>query len=112
MARWTLLRSTSNPCVAATYDDPTGSAPPRPSNWANFPDGFVLPPWDYNVAPTTHQPVIRNDKEAGERELVLMRWGLVPHFSRSLADFKGSSTINARADTLMSRAMWGQTEQR
>jgi len=77
-----------------------------------LPVGFVLPPWDYNVAPTTHQPVIRNDKEAGERELVLMRWGLVPHFSRSLADFKGSSTINARADTLMSRAMWGQTEQR
>ena len=54
-----------------------------------LPEGFVLPPWDYNVAPTTHQPVIRHTKETGERELVLMRWGLVPHFAKSLADFKG-----------------------
>jgi putative SOS response-associated peptidase YedK len=34
-----------------------------------LPDEFVLPPWDYNVAPTTFQPVIRNTKETGEREL-------------------------------------------
>ena len=61
-------------------------------------DGIVIPPWDYNVAPTTHQPVIRNNRETGERELVMMRWGLVPHFAKSLADFKGFSTINARAD--------------
>ena len=39
-----------------------------------LPDGFVLPP-DYNIAPTTFQPVIRADKEFGERELVAMRWG-------------------------------------
>jgi hypothetical protein len=50
-----------------------------------LPDGFVLPPWDYNVAPTTFQPVIRNDNETGERELVLMRWGLIPDFAKSLA---------------------------
>jgi putative SOS response-associated peptidase YedK len=71
-----------------------------------LPDGFVLPPWDYNVAPTTHQPVIRHTKETGERELVLMRWGMVPHFAKSLADFKGMATINAKAETLMSTAMW------
>jgi putative SOS response-associated peptidase YedK len=67
---------------------------------------FVLPPWDYNVAPTTFQPVIRNHRETGEPELVLMRWGLVPNGARSLAEYKGISTINAKADTLMSRAMW------
>jgi putative SOS response-associated peptidase YedK len=39
----------------------------------------VLPDWDYNVAPTTHQPVIRHTKEHAEREMVLMRWGMVPH---------------------------------
>ncbi len=71
-----------------------------------LPDEFVLPPWDYNVAPTTFQPVIRSAKETGERELVLMRWGMVPHFAKSLADFKGISTINAKAETLMNAVTW------
>jgi putative SOS response-associated peptidase YedK len=69
-------------------------------------DDIVLPPWDYNVAPTSHQPVIRNNRDTGERELVMMRWGLVPHFAKSLADFKGFSTINARAESLQTTAMW------
>jgi putative SOS response-associated peptidase YedK len=72
----------------------------------NLPDDFVLPPWDYNVAPTTFQPVIRHTKETGERELVMMRWGMVPHFAKSLADFKGLATINAKAESLMNSAMW------
>jgi putative SOS response-associated peptidase YedK len=59
---------------------------------------FPLPPWDYNVAPTTSQPIIRNNRDTGERELVLLRWGLVPFFTKSLAEFKGFSTINARAE--------------
>ncbi|HEY8996817.1 MAG TPA: SOS response-associated peptidase [Edaphobacter sp.] len=69
-------------------------------------EGFTLPPWDYNVAPTTFQPVIRNNRDTGERELVLMRWGLVPHTARSLAEYKGLSTINAKAETLMTRSLW------
>jgi putative SOS response-associated peptidase YedK len=71
-----------------------------------LPDNFVMPPWDYNVAPTTHQAVIRHNKQTAERELVLMRWGMVPHFAKSLSDFKGMATINAKAETLMSTAMW------
>jgi putative SOS response-associated peptidase YedK len=71
-----------------------------------LPEGFVLPDWDYNVAPTTFQPVIRHTKETGERELVMMRWGLVPHFAKSIADFKGVATANARDDSLMNGAMW------
>jgi putative SOS response-associated peptidase YedK len=71
-----------------------------------LPDGFVLPPWDYNVAPTTFQPVIRNNKETAERELVMMRWGMVPRFAKSLADFKGPAYINANAESLMKNAMW------
>ena len=63
-------------------------------------------PWDYNVAPTTHQPIIRHTKETGERELVMMRWGLVLHFAKSLKDFKGFSTINARAEGIMKSATW------
>lgn len=72
---------------------------------SEVPEGLVLPDWDYNVAPTSFQPVIRNDRE-GRRELVLMRWGLVPRFAKSLADWKGVSTINAAAETLETRPIW------
>lgn len=70
-----------------------------------LPDDLLLPP-DYNVAPSTFQPVIRQNRDSGERELVMMRWGLVPYFAKTPADFKGFSTINAKAETVTSRAMW------
>jgi putative SOS response-associated peptidase YedK len=59
---------------------------------------------DYNIAPTTFQPVIRMGRDSGERELELMRWGLVPYFAKSLRDFKGYATFNARAETLATSA--------
>ena len=37
-------------------------------------DDFPLPPWDYNVAPQTMQPIIRANRDTGERELVQLRW--------------------------------------
>lgn len=61
---------------------------------------FAMQGADYNVAPTTFQPVIRQNRETGEREIVLARWGLVPFFTRELKEIKGLSTINARAETL------------
>lgn len=67
---------------------------------ANILGDFPLPP-DYNVAPTTFQPIIRQSRDdASSRELVLARWGLIPYFAKSPADFKGMSTINARAETV------------
>ena len=69
-------------------------------------DDFVLPPWDYNVAPTTFQPVIRHNRDTGDRELALMRWGLIPFFANSPDEFKDLSTINARASTLLERPTW------
>jgi putative SOS response-associated peptidase YedK len=52
----------------------------------------------WNVAPQTFQPVVRLAPRTGEREIVMMRWGLVPFFSR---DSKcGYSTINARSETV------------
>ena len=65
-----------------------------------IPFDLVLPDWDFNIAPTTFQPVIRSAKETGQRELVLMRWGLVPFFTKQLSDVKGISTINAKAETI------------
>ena len=35
-----------------------------------------------------------------------MRWGLIPHFAKSLADFKGLANINVKAETIQERAMW------
>ena len=60
------------------------------------PPDLPMPAADYNVAPTTHQPIIRQSKETGERELILARWGLVPFFTKDLKEIKGLSTINAR----------------
>lgn len=52
----------------------------------------------YNVAPQTFQPVVRLKRENGQREIVLMRWGLIPFWSK---DAKiGYSTINAKAETV------------
>ena len=70
-----------------------------------LPEELLLPP-DYNIAPSTFQPVIRLHRDTGERELVLMRWGLVPYFAKSAADFKGFSTINAKAETVAEVALW------
>lgn len=60
----------------------------------------------YNIAPTTMQPVVRCNPGSTEREMVAMRWGMVPHFAKNLADFKGLSTFNARAETLTTSAAW------
>ncbi|WP_446744281.1 SOS response-associated peptidase [Silvibacterium acidisoli] len=57
----------------------------------------------YNIAPATRQPVIRlNDQ--GYRELAVMRWGLVPYWSK---DSKPSyATINARAETVATSPLY------
>ena len=48
---------------------------------------------DYNIAPTTFQPVIRLSRDSGEREMALLRWGLVPFFATSLKEFKGMTHL-------------------
>jgi putative SOS response-associated peptidase YedK len=63
-------------------------------------DEFPLPPWDYNIAPSTNQPIIRNNRDTGDRELVSLRWGLIPIWAKELSAFKGFSTINARSETI------------
>ncbi len=70
------------------------------------PAEFPLPGADYNVAPTTFQPIIRQSRESGEREMVLARWGLVPFFTKDLKDIKGLSTINARSETITKAPTW------
>ena len=71
-----------------------------------IPFDLVLPDWDFNIAPTTFQPVIRNARDTSQRELVLMRWGLVPFFTAQLSDIKGFSTINAKAEGIDKSPTW------
>ena len=65
---------------------------------------IIAPNW--NVAPGDLQPVIRRSRDTGERELVMMRWGIVPWFAKSEDEFKKLSTINAKSDNLTSSRMW------
>lgn len=51
----------------------------------------------YNIAPTQQVPVIRQDGKEAIRRLSLMRWGLVPYWSKDPAI--GARMINARAET-------------
>ena len=53
----------------------------------------------FNIAPGNEMPVIVNeDKNADKNNLVLMKWGLVPHWTRDIRSAK--RPINARAETL------------
>lgn len=51
----------------------------------------------YNIAPTQPIPVVRSAR-AGGRELVMLRWGLVPFWAKDPSI--GNRMINARAETL------------
>jgi len=51
----------------------------------------------YNAAPTQELSVVRLNKN-GERELVMLRWGLVPSWAND--PNIGSSNINAQAETV------------
>ena len=42
-----------------------------------FDETYLAP--SYNVAPTDFQPIVRLDRD-GQRELTIMRWGLVPYW--------------------------------
>ncbi len=51
----------------------------------------------YNIAPTDDVPIVRIGND-GERELVRMRWGLVPRWAKDPSI--GARMINARGETL------------
>jgi putative SOS response-associated peptidase YedK len=68
----------------------------------------VEPRW--NIAPTQYVPVVRVDRE-GRRVLRMLRWGLVPFWSRD--ESIGNRMINARAETLSRNAAFREAfEQR
>lgn len=54
----------------------------------------------HNISPESIQPVVRLDRDTGERVLALMKWGMVLYWSKTpKANF---SSINARSDEIES----------
>lgn len=51
----------------------------------------------FNIAPTQEVPVIRRT-DAGQREIALMRWGLVPSWAKEIGG--SAPLINARGETV------------
>jgi putative SOS response-associated peptidase YedK len=56
----------------------------------------------FNVAPT--DPVLAVTRRGGRRELLVARWGLVPHWAKDPK--AGAKMINARAETLTEKAAY------
>ena len=51
----------------------------------------------YNIAPTQHVPIIRQNPKEPRRDLSLVRWGLIPSWAK---DASGAARmINARSET-------------
>ena len=63
-------------------------------------DGSVAVEPRYNIAPTQFIAAVREDEEQN-RELVMLRWGLVPFWAKDPAI--GNRMINARAETVAER---------
>lgn len=64
---------------------------------------FDTAPWDedwnprFSIAPTQQVPVVRQHPKKLVRELTVMKWGLIPNWSKSPSI--AASTINARSKT-------------
>src|ERR671919_1888910 len=52
----------------------------------------------YNIAPTQEVPIVRLTRDGTARELIMVRWGLVPFWSDDLSI--GNRLINARCETV------------
>ena len=52
----------------------------------------------YNIAPTQWVPVVRQHPKEPRRDLSLLRWGLIPSWSKDASG--GARAINARSETV------------
>jgi putative SOS response-associated peptidase YedK len=64
----------------------------------------------YNIAPTQDVPIVRRTRDGAGRELIMVRWGLVPYWA---ADPKiGNRLINARCESVARTAAFREAYQR
>mgnify|MGYP001380107769 CR=1 FL=1 len=72
------------------------TAPPEAvRSYFQYRNEMLFPP-RYNIAPTQPAAIVRLDPK-GEREIVLVRWGLIPGWVKDPGAF--STLINARSET-------------
>ena len=62
----------------------------------------LAPSW--NVAPTQAAMVVRRHPETGDRHLDLLKWGLVPSFTKDIKQAR--RPINARSETVATSGMF------
>ncbi|WP_263413769.1 SOS response-associated peptidase [Terriglobus aquaticus] len=60
---------------------------------------------DDDIRPTTTQPIIRLNRDSGDRELVPARWGFVPSWHKPGEKFP-PTTFNARSEGIEKAGMW------
>lgn len=60
------------------------------TNVFDIDESYLAP--SYNVCPQSLQPAVRQDANTGERQLAVMRWGLVPHGPRTGKPYSTRST--------------------
>jgi putative SOS response-associated peptidase YedK len=64
----------------------------------------------YNIAPTQDVPIVRLTRDGTARELLMVRWGLVPFWADDLKI--GNRMINARGETVHSARAFREAYQR
>ena len=69
-------------------------------------NGTSLPDFgpSWNVEPQSFQPVVRLNPDCGEREIVMMRWGLIPDWAKT--PNIGLRTVNAKAETITKSSLF------
>ena len=67
------------------------SRTPSPSS-----SSLTTPTW--NLVPTDPIPIVRRDRDDGQRRLEVVRWGLIPYWAKDIKI--GYSTINARCEDI------------
>lgn len=67
-----------------------------------------LPLPRFNIPPSTDIAAVRLDPN-GRRELVMLKWGFVPHWAK---DLSGIRPINARAETISDKPMFREAFKR
>jgi len=60
---------------------------------------------DDDIRPTTFQPIIRQNKDTGLRDLIQARWGFVPGWQKPDEKFP-PTTFNARSEGIETAGMW------
>jgi putative SOS response-associated peptidase YedK len=76
------------------------------SVWAEQFSLFDVPDWPlseprYNIAPTQNVVAVRARPNSDQRELVTLRWGLIPSWARDISI--GNRMINARTETVTTK---------